>query len=434
MKALKLLPLFCLILFSGVSLFAQQDTILYLVPGDTAALGTRTPLFLIHGWNYDGKPAPPTPQIWNNFRAYFQATDTLRKSFKIYVVCYWANAVNDSTLSKLLRNKIDSINAYNPNFLSRKIVLIGHSMGGLISRSFMKHTKFQAGPYAGQNCGERVSYLITLGTPHHGSPMANGPARDAKVAPVRLAMLQFFENTILADVKYNEVNRSDLRWDNYDNLMNYNTYPDEQNLWLLNVMNGNTLYDNKLIIYTAKHNYSTPMPPFNESQVFDIGGSILKLDFGQDSDGLVPVTSSDFIPHTPLKKYFYNNYDHLDIVEGKTASDTSLFNSIKRDLLSSIVTAVMKSSEIAETFILGQNYPNPFNPVTKIMFQVSSQKIVKLVVFDILGKEVATLVNESLQPGTYEATFDAGNLASGIYFYRLQAEGFSETKKMLMIK
>jgi photosystem II stability/assembly factor-like uncharacterized protein len=92
------------------------------------------------------------------------------------------------------------------------------------------------------------------------------------------------------------------------------------------------------------------------------------------------------------------------------------------------------SSEIPSSYSLQQNYPNPFNPTTNLKFQVKSSNVVKLVVFDILGKEVATLVNEKLAPGTYEATFDGSNLTSGVYFYRLTAGDFSETKKMIMIK
>lgn len=90
--------------------------------------------------------------------------------------------------------------------------------------------------------------------------------------------------------------------------------------------------------------------------------------------------------------------------------------------------------EIPNEYKLFDNFPNPFNPVTKIQFKVSGSKFVKLTVFDILGKEVATLVNESLQPGTYEATFDAGNLTSGVYFYRLSTSGYSETKKMILVR
>ena len=419
----------------NLNLAAQQDTILYLVQADTTALGNRMPLFLIHGWNYEGKPARPTPEVWNNFRTYFQTKDSLKNNYKIYVVSYWANAVNDSTLAKLLRNKIDSINTLNPGFLNKKMVLIGHSMGGLISRSMMKHYKFNSGNFAGQFCGERVSALITLGTPHHGSPMANGPARDAHVAPARLALLQFFENTILASVKYNEVNRADIRWDNYDNLLDYTTYSNESNLWLLNVMNGNTLYDNKIIIYTAKYTYTTPTPPYNTNQVFDIGGMILTLDFGLTNDGIVPVKSSDFDLHTPLKKYLYDNYNHMQIVTGKSATDTALFGSIKSDLLSSIVTNYkMENNILPENFKLEQNFPNPFNPETSIRFSIANEQNVTLKIFDMQGKEAAVLINETLQAGNYTINWNAAQFASGVYYCRLQAGSYFETKRMILMK
>jgi hypothetical protein len=92
------------------------------------------------------------------------------------------------------------------------------------------------------------------------------------------------------------------------------------------------------------------------------------------------------------------------------------------------------SNSVPENFSLEQNYPNPFNAVTKIQFKVESYKFVKLIVFDLIGREVATLVNQELQPGTYEISLDAGNLTSGIYFYRLTARNFSETKKLILLK
>ena len=97
------------------------------------------------------------------------------------------------------------------------------------------------------------------------------------------------------------------------------------------------------------------------------------------------------------------------------------------------------SKNISENFRLYQNYPNPFNPKTTIKFSITSNiknetSNVKLVVYDILGKELITLVNNKLQPGEYEVKFDATGLTSGIYFYKLMVGDFSETKKMLMIK
>ena len=80
------------------------------------------------------------------------------------------------------------------------------------------------------------------------------------------------------------------------------------------------------------------------------------------------------------------------------------------------------------------NFPNPFNPQTKIKFDIPKASTVKIVVYDVMGREVQTLVNESLKPGTYEASFDGSQLTSGVYFYKISAGDFSETKKMLIVK
>jgi hypothetical protein len=92
------------------------------------------------------------------------------------------------------------------------------------------------------------------------------------------------------------------------------------------------------------------------------------------------------------------------------------------------------SSNIPDKFGLLQNYPNPFNPATVIGFQLVVNSFTSLKIYDILGKEVTTLVNEQLQPGSYEATFDASGLPSGTYFYKIQAGGFTATKKMILVK
>ncbi|WP_337866977.1 T9SS type A sorting domain-containing protein [Ignavibacterium sp.] len=86
------------------------------------------------------------------------------------------------------------------------------------------------------------------------------------------------------------------------------------------------------------------------------------------------------------------------------------------------------------SFSLNQNYPNPFNPSTSIKYQVSSISNVSLKVYDVLGKEVVTLVNQIQPAGNYEVSFNASSLTSGIYFYKLQAASFSQTKKMLLLK
>jgi hypothetical protein len=97
------------------------------------------------------------------------------------------------------------------------------------------------------------------------------------------------------------------------------------------------------------------------------------------------------------------------------------------------------TSEIPGKYNLYQNYPNPFNPSTKIKFDIAEVKSktlnVKLIIYDILGKEITTLVNENLNPGSYEVTFNGNNLPSGIYFYQLSLNNEQiASRKMLMIK
>lgn len=92
------------------------------------------------------------------------------------------------------------------------------------------------------------------------------------------------------------------------------------------------------------------------------------------------------------------------------------------------------SSEVPSKYSLGQNYPNPFNPNTVISFQLPVVSCVTLIVYDAIGREITTLVNESLQPGIYEVNWDASRNPSGVYFYKLTTDGFTQTKRMTLVK
>jgi photosystem II stability/assembly factor-like uncharacterized protein len=91
-------------------------------------------------------------------------------------------------------------------------------------------------------------------------------------------------------------------------------------------------------------------------------------------------------------------------------------------------------SEIPTKFILHQNYPNPFNPTTRIKFGLPNSVLTKLIIYDILGSEVSVLLNKELEAGYHEVNFDATDLPTGIYFYKIQAGEFIQTKKMVLIK
>ena len=101
---------------------------------------------------------------------------------------------------------------------------------------------------------------------------------------------------------------------------------------------------------------------------------------------------------------------------------------------SSVLVSVSDINTVPTGYRLEQNYPNPFNPTTKIRYSVPNGGMVALRVYDILGKEVATLVDEAQTPGLYEVEFNARNLTSGVYYYRLTAGSFSETSKLVLIK
>jgi len=131
----------------------------------------------------------------------------------------------------------------------------------------------------------------------------------------------------------------------------------------------------------------------------------------------------------------------IDIESLRPTPDSPNGQSVRRfvkgalDFVDGLLTSVEQTSSlIPERYSLSQNYPNPFNPTTKINFSLPKNGIVTLKVFDVLGKEVMTLINEQKNAGSYEVEFNAGNLASGAYFFRMQSGEFSEIKRMMLIK
>ena len=182
-------------------------------------------------------------------------------------------------------------------------------------------------------------------------------------------------------------------------------------------------------------------------------------------DSLIYINDiSDFIFNS-----LYNNYNYVDSVlkadslakafAGNTTSTayyskmwevskgftTKLFKDASHKLTCLIYTAWINAGSPVSvddentlqspiTFNLYQNYPNPFNPTTKIIWQSTVSSWQSLKVYDVLGNEVATLVNEEKPAGSYEVNFDAEGLSSGIYFYKLQAGSFVETKKMILLR
>ncbi|MBK8552309.1 MAG: T9SS type A sorting domain-containing protein [Ignavibacteria bacterium] len=134
------------------------------------------------------------------------------------------------------------------------------------------------------------------------------------------------------------------------------------------------------------------------------------------------------ISNLPEGKYYWSVQAIDNSFAGSNFSPEQTFN------ITITSEGNLSSSEFPNEFELKQNYPNPFNPVTNLEFGISDLGFVSLKVYDLLGKEVATLVNEKLSPGNYKVEFDGSGLTSGVYFYRLNAGDFTDTKRMMLIK
>jgi photosystem II stability/assembly factor-like uncharacterized protein len=187
----------------------------------------------------------------------------------------------------------------------------------------------------------------------------------------------------------------------------------------------------------GKVNSSTPVSPLKDANVYAKSGSTFVGYKTTGSDGIYHINS---VPTGTLKII-------VDRIGYRSDSTTV---TITRNNIDSVNFYLMKlfiginpiSNNIPDKYFLYQNYPNPFNPSTIIKFQIKEMSsphapggdLTTLKIYDILGKEVAILVNENLKAGEYEVTFNGSRLPSGIYFYKLIAGDFAETKKMVLIK
>jgi len=129
------------------------------------------------------------------------------------------------------------------------------------------------------------------------------------------------------------------------------------------------------------------------------------------------------------------NLFHFDFVRvGTTVTGYATSTTGQIIKLTDVVTSIEPETVLPQSYSLKQNYPNPFNPSTKISFDVAKSGFVSLKIYNLLGKEISTLVNENYNAGSHTVDFNASNLSSGVYFYTLEVNGYKETKQMLMIK
>jgi len=176
---------------------------------------------------------------------------------------------------------------------------------------------------------------------------------------------------------------------------------------------------------------SVTFSPVNTNQVF-MTTETQGLWFSNNISSASPsFTQQTSYPFRQPERVFYNPYNSNEVWV------TSFGNGLRTGTVISGIKPI--GNEIPEEYTLLQNYPNPFNPLTKIRFSippVGAQYIesVQLIIYNILGQEVLMLVNEKLKPGIYEVDWDASNYPSGVYFYKLVAEDYNKTMKMVLVK
>ena len=378
-------------------------------------------------------------------------------------------------------------NAYNAELLSEfidsvmnwtgsdKVNLVGHSMGGIVAKTCIKLFD-----------NSRIDKLVFIGTPHLGAPevltvMLNGKLFEwlnnfatnfffrelgrnlpscYQLIPTRSYFDLTLNNGFSSGVEvYSEcfqlLDQSYLTYNELiDYLRNYVSQPLGEDL-------NDALLDSS---ETFKETIDTV--DFGDVQVFNIVGHnnwtigknketldpifnwiVIEDERNLNGDYTVPLRSAELINGRIFENTYYvpdtihsgipSSPETLEILLG-VFSDPPITNFPQYAApplkYNDITVSLENDIGVSPSFYLSQNFPNPFNPITTIRYQLPVAGNVTLKLFGTLGNEIATLVNEDKSMGKYRITFFAGNLPSGIYFYQLKTENFTETKKMILIK
>jgi subtilisin-like proprotein convertase family protein len=220
-----------------------------------------------------------------------------------------------------------------------------------------------------------------------------------------------------------------------------------QTIYDITVKIGSVIHDNVSDLeFTLTHNAITDTLIYrvNGNGGINFSNTYLNDNLGIPFDGAKAPFSGLFIPHNSLSSFTSSSVSGewiLNIVDHKSGDDGILQNWGLLISESTLVGVDEDQSISPNTFTLYQNYPNPFNPSTTIKYRIPNVTLsgvegskVTLKVYDVLGREVTTLVNKEQNAGNYETVFDASQFSSGVYFYQLNAGSFIQTKKMILIK
>ena len=362
---------------------ADDFTTLVTDESDSEPVGTRIPLILVHGLH--GNAIGTVDDITNLKTDYFQQliaylgeNSVIGQRFKIFRFHYVSDRFSIADIGKAMRNDLDG-SIQDGTLPDTGFVVVAHSLGGLVTRAYMEE-RHTVGVYAGQPGGERISRLVTLATPHHGTHGANdAPRLSAFEDPAFENILAGLDRVAWCGsaicpgdqfVEVTEPNRADARWDAYDSATAYNQCPNECNLWL-QTLNQSQSYDNKIVAYFGFVNAeNTPLFAGLQGLTFSnipyellavgpsgllsfltfaailgkdhdlaVGAAVLldKIYPSFPGDGVVPTDSAGFAGHDIRRLVGCPGYDHLHMRDSKSGSlcenGVELFRNIRTDLL-----------------------------------------------------------------------------------------------------
>ncbi len=400
---------FLLILFGLQNTFAQTDTLISYTPS-TKQFHNYTPIkfdtsiiFNNTGWNYGSEPGFDSLKLTSPDSTYNNS------GFIDYKPAHNFFSVNNypaRTAIKLFLIKNDSLKQNCSGILVAKnyVLTSCHCIGKYDSNYvFQFYDSISISP-AFDNGRESPLFGSSLGTEYF-----TFKSNIANLLPKDIALIKL---KVDIGIKTGWVGIAFSKDDNYykDRVFHSFSYPGRADPTdSTRIFNGDTLY----------YNYGTLDLIENNWLGFNIWGIP-----GQSGNSLIYTNNKEYYSFGTLD--WSNDSQHIRI-------SPEIFNDFK-SILDNSVANVAEDKKIVTDYYLSEAYPNPFNPSTRINYTISNSGLVILKVFDVLGREVQTLVNGTQAKGRYEITFNANGLSSGIYFYRLESGDFISTKKMILLK
>jgi len=239
----------------------------------------------------------------------------------------------------------------------------------------------------------------------------------------QLTIGDWFENPLISSIS----NDLYVMWRGYDNYIKYRQY-DAAPLAPTNLTVSVSANNHPLLSWTKNNEADIQNYKVYKYVISEFGwqyyGTVTTNSF-EDVNESYPVKGGSGLVHPVQYKVTAVDFHPYESLPSNT-----VVTNVSGALMEKHNSGELKPSE----YSLDQNYPNPFNPSTKISYSIKEEGLVTLKVYDILGKEIATLVNENKPAGIYEVEFNASTLPSAMYIYKIQSGGFSEVKKMLLTK